>query len=341
MKRNLLKYSAILGVILAHNSAYAGNLFSVTSSGAGESISFILCLNANAALSCQTYTSSGSNLQILAVANHAYPNAGIKVTTNGFEAISGCAPLSNGFCAFPVSNTTPANIGISPPLYGVTGLSGAFENTLFKINPGTAFPAMVMPLTSNGDGSIIASNGATLYHFTYNAMESLDFTTNTTTNIPVSGTSFNEPYGAVWFNSSNAFLIQRRSSQTFMTVTTGGFRSVLASNSRKRGFACYNHNIYGVDQGGGSLSQINPANGAALSTVSLSLPGHTIDNALGLTVNPGTGVFYILLKIDGNDLRTLATVDINTGVCTIIGTIDDGSGLFISSITFHPADSSC
>jgi len=279
----------------------------------------------------------------MTVPNHLYRNAGIRINTPGLVPISGCTPIGNGFCTFTVSNSSAANIEIGnlAKLYGVTGLAGAFENTLYTIDTNTAFPTFVMPLNSNGDGSILGSDGTTLYHWTINLFESMDLQALTTTSIPITGPSFSEPYGAVWFNSTGAFLLQKRSSQQWMTITTGGNTAVLANNSRRRGFACYQHRIYGVEQQGSELNELNPANGAILSTVPLSVPGHTIENALGLTVDPNTGVFYALLKLDSNDIRTLVTLDINTGVGTIIGDIDEGSGIFISSITFHPADSTC
>lgn len=348
MKRNFRKFAVALGFILAQTSVHAGtgNLFNVASGGETSSYNITLCLNASAQVSCQNYPVSGLLLSILTIPIHMYPNAGIRVNTAGFNIESGCTPLANGFCSFPVSNTIPANIVVTPAaiLFAVTGLNGSFENTLFTVNTSNAFPTFVMPLNSGGDGSLIASDGNTLYHFTFNEFESMDLNTLTTTNIPLSGASYSEPYGAVFFNSANAFLVQKRSSREWMSVTTNGVVTFLASThpDRKRGFACYQHNIYGVKfESPFELNQMNPADGSVLSTVPLTVPGHSIDNVLSLTVNPNTGVFYVLVKIDGNDIRTLATINIITGVATVIGDIDDSSGLFVSSIAFHPADASC
>jgi hypothetical protein len=344
MKKNSLKLLAVLGLMFAQTTVQAGNLFNVTPSGDPANISITLCLNALAQISCQNYDVSSLSLAInTVVSNHLYPNAGIRVNTPGYSALSGCSPLNNNFCAFQVSNTSPANIiiGFTTNLYGVTGFSGASTITLFSIDTTTAFPTLVMPLNSVSDGSIIASSGPTLYHFTGGLFESINLSSLSTTTIPMSGPSFNEPYGAVFFNSANAFLIQKRSDEEFMKITTSGVRSLLASNYRKRGFACYQHRIYGVEQDGSELNELDPSNGAVLSTVSLSLPDHTIDNALGLTVNPVTGVFYILLRLDGDNTRTLGTVNINTGEVSIVGTLDNGDGILISSIAFHPADPTC
>ena len=41
-----------------------------------------------------------------------------------------------------------------------------------------------------------------------------------------------------------------------MTVTIGGVRTFLADNTRRRGFACFQHKIYGVEEGGSSLNEL-------------------------------------------------------------------------------------
>jgi hypothetical protein len=345
MKRSLIKFAVALGVVFIQGTANAGtgNLFNVTATGTLGNINMTLCLDATSQLSCQNYTASASDLSITTtIPNHTYPNAGIKVTTPGY-ALSGCTTLSNGFCQFSVSNSTPKNITIGPAtLYGVTGHNGAMQLSLFTVNTSTGFPTFVMPLIEANDGSIIASDGNSLYSFQQTAMQSINLNTLTSTIIPLSGASYSEPFGAVFFKSSNAFLVQKRSSQEFMSVTTGGVVSLIAANTRRRGFACYQHNIYGVKEDSPfELNQINPATGAILSTVTLTLPDHIINNALSLTVDPTTGIFYALLKIDYNNIRTLTTVDISTGVATIVGNIDEGSDIYISSIAFHPADTSC
>ena len=89
--------------------------------------------------------------------------------------------------------------------FGVTGNAGSVENTLYTVSTANGFPTFVMPLNTEGDGSIIASNGVTLFHFTANLFESMDLNALTTTEIPMSGPTFSEPFGAVFYNSANAF----------------------------------------------------------------------------------------------------------------------------------------
>ena len=105
--------------------------------------------------------------------------------------------------------------------------------------------------------------------------------------------------------------------------------------------ACFNHRVYGVDPRDPNLFEINPANGNTLSSTTITLSGFDVEGAVGLTVNPGTGTFYALLKVSGSDPRKLVTIDVTTGVSTLIGDADNGDGLKFSSIAFNPADPNC
>lgn len=49
------------------------------------------------------------------VPNHTYPNAGIKITSSGFNVTSGCTPNSNGYCLFSVSDSAPKTLTIVGP----------------------------------------------------------------------------------------------------------------------------------------------------------------------------------------------------------------------------------
>ena len=95
-------------------TVFAGSLFNVSSNGPAAQISMTLCLNGQGPISCQTYTTSATNLNITtAIPNHTYPNAGIKINTPGYLP-AGCSPNSNGYCLFSVSNTTAAAITATP-----------------------------------------------------------------------------------------------------------------------------------------------------------------------------------------------------------------------------------
>jgi len=63
-------------------------------------------------------TSSTLNITTT-IPNHSYPNAGIKVNTSGFSIQSGCTANANGYCLFPVSDTSSATISMTGPVGGV------------------------------------------------------------------------------------------------------------------------------------------------------------------------------------------------------------------------------
>jgi hypothetical protein len=89
--------------------------------------------------------------------------------------------------------------------------------------------------------------------------------------------------------------------------------------------------VYGVSNGYGTASlnriyQINPANAQLTNIVPITVPGHTVSNALSIAANPLDGSLWTILRttpIGGAPARRLATIDPSTGVATIIGTLSD------------------
>ena len=114
MKRLLIKLMIIFSFMLIQQSTYAGTglLFNVTSSGTPITAKITLCLNGNGPLSCQQYDVSQTILSITPTINRSYPSVGIKVNTPGYTA-TGCTSISNGYCIFSASNTTPATINLN------------------------------------------------------------------------------------------------------------------------------------------------------------------------------------------------------------------------------------
>lgn len=113
MIKRILIFAALL---ICYQTSFAGNFFSVTSTGTARPIAIILCLNGKGPISCQNYTVPALNLTISTTIPHSYPSAGIKILTPGYT-LSGCLPDTNGYCLFPVSNTTTKNIVISNASY--------------------------------------------------------------------------------------------------------------------------------------------------------------------------------------------------------------------------------
>lgn len=108
--------------LISSSSIFAGHLFNVSATGPSGQLSLTLCLNGNAALSCQNYTVSALTLNITTVAaNHTYPAVGIKINTPGFTP-TGCTLNNNGYCLFSVSDKKIASLPIiSQSCQGLAG----------------------------------------------------------------------------------------------------------------------------------------------------------------------------------------------------------------------------
>jgi choline dehydrogenase-like flavoprotein len=145
--------STIILFVTSIDAHAAGLLFNVAASGDAANVDITLCLNAKGPLSCQHYTVSALSLRILATASHAYPGAGIKVNTPFYSIDDvgvSCTMLDNGFCMFPVSNTSPANINIKAPDYLIVGV-------------GTAGAVLAKKLSDDNQTSVVAfHNGPNL-----------------------------------------------------------------------------------------------------------------------------------------------------------------------------------
>lgn len=101
-------------VFFYSQSILAGTFFNVTSSGPSAQLQLSVCLNGAGPLSCQLYTVSGTNLNIISnIPNHTYPNAGIKILTPGYTP-AGCTMNKNGYCLFSVNNTQAVPIPLTP-----------------------------------------------------------------------------------------------------------------------------------------------------------------------------------------------------------------------------------
>lgn len=129
MTRMLILLNILVTLLFSPASvAYGGLLFNVSATGTPGNVNFTLCLNGRGPVSCQNYTVSALSLSIsTTIPNHVYSNAGIKINTPGF-LLTGCTPISNGYCLFTTSNTTPASIGLGITQYELVSVG----------NPGNA-----------------------------------------------------------------------------------------------------------------------------------------------------------------------------------------------------------
>ena len=133
MKRIFITICALFSLLYSQaNFAGPGALFNVATSGTPGNVSIDLCLNGKGPVSCQTYTLTALTLTITTTTpRKTYPYAGIKINTPGFTIANigaTCTPISNGYCLFSVSSTSPI----------VINLVG--KNTL-AITPSTLLPA--------------------------------------------------------------------------------------------------------------------------------------------------------------------------------------------------------
>ncbi|MBL9186095.1 MAG: hypothetical protein JNK23_01320 [Opitutaceae bacterium] len=97
-------------------------------------------------------------------------------------------------------------------------------------------------------------------------------------------------------------------------------------------FAQATPKLYSVDRSSPSLRELNPATGATVSSVTMTLAGETIGGATGLAADPTTGTFYALLRLGtisarNPSARRLVTVNVTTGVATNIGVAGGGGNL--------------
>jgi len=72
-----------------------------------------------------------------------------------------------------------------------------------------------------------------------------------------------------------------------------------------------------------SLWTINSDNFQILKRLSPSMPGFTINGINSIATDPMTGTHYCILKVSGPGNRRLATINIQTGVCSLIGDLGD------------------
>src|SRR5262245_17188284 len=90
--------------------------------------------------------------------------------------------------------------------------------------------------------------------------------------------------------------------------------------------------LYSVSRDDDLLRVINPATGATISSVAITLAGRGVSFANGLAAHPITGELFALLTLDGQTPRQLVIINPNSGVATNVGnTGDQIAGLAFNS----------
>jgi len=121
-----------------------------------------------------------------------------------------------------------SSITFSPSgqLFGVTGNGATVPETLYDIDPSNASKTLLTPLGNGADGEVICYNpdDNMIYHWSGNVTvvyeKILPVAPYTITDIPITGTTSGETFGAAYIGN-NKFLISNISS-SFNIITTNG-----------------------------------------------------------------------------------------------------------------------
>jgi hypothetical protein len=85
--------------------------------------------------------------------------------------------------------------------------------------------------------------------------------------------------------------------------------------------------------GSEGLRIIDPNTFIETNALLIDLPGKTVTGANGIGHNPTNGLYYAIVKVQGQPTRSLVTIDITTGIATEIG----DTGLRLAGIAFTDA----
>ncbi len=108
----------------------------------------------------------------------------------------------------------------------------------------------------------------------------------------------------------------------FSEVSLDGDITLLGSmDHTSNGLAFVGTDLYSGAGFGALLYRIDPTDGSTLSTVNVTEDGSDIDGFNGLATDPTSGLLYAIIRPNGSSTsqRYLATVDVTTGVATVIG----------------------
>lgn len=229
-----------LCALLLNQTAIASNglFFNIAATGSPTNLNATLCLNGNGVISCQNYAISAANLSIkTTLPNHVYTAAGIKMTG---QSLTGCTPISNGYCLFSVSDITSANITINgnvtnPVITASSGLNGTITpNGSVTVNKGGSQLFTATPTANYGvnqwllDGVPVQSGGSTytLSNITSNHTIKVTFAQATlTSNIDPLALSVNCPTATAGCVHTNIALTGKARQ---ITLTNNG--SIAATN---------------------------------------------------------------------------------------------------------------
>jgi len=359
IKRLLMSMGTALLLTLCL-SAFAGTsglLFNVSATGTPAEINITLCLNGQAALSCQNYTAKGLTLAIApAIPNHVYPSVGIKIHTPNYQLAKigiDCTSSSNGYCLFSLSSAqnkvlsilVDGPLSITPASLPAATLDGFLYNQLITASGGLApytyaitagaLPSGLSLNQSTGLLSGIATTNDT-YYFTITATDSLtntgshDYTLVVSGPLPITPTTL--PSARLNAGYNQTVTASGGIAPYTYTISSGALPPGL-SLAQSTGVisgtpttdSTYGFTITAVDSmsNTGALAYTLVVSGP-LSITPSSLPAGTLNTAYTQTVTASGGTAPYTYSISYGSLPTGLSLNSSTGV--ISGTpITDGT----------------
>jgi hypothetical protein len=229
------------------------------------------------------------------------------------------------------------------PLFAISGDGASPASTLFRLDLGSAATTPVVSLGNGNDGEGIAfrPEDQYLYHSSggSDGSEYLERVHPSGlfvgANLAPGDTYGPDPAGEItaiaWYPPLGVFLASDLAFDFYHVTPQGDFHIVGNSGLRMRGLAVVGSRVYAVSPFSHSLYEVDPADGAILATLPLTVDGQgTTGN--GLATSPDTGVVFAIVKnpFAPGEGRLLARLDVATGQATGIGDTD----LKLAGITF-------
>jgi hypothetical protein len=244
-----------------------------------------------------------------------------------------------------ISCFAAAATGQTHPLIGVTGDGASIPESLFLLNQTNASGIFVMGLGNGADGETIAFNpdDDLLYHASGRLQgdrfwESVDVFGETV----VSSGQFTGPevsdenVAMVHDPATGRFLVCDLASNLFDTTLAGAATQIGTLPDILKGLAFADGSLYGAANITSTLYELNPDNGAEISSVAVTLGGNPVTGMNGLATHPGTGALWGIFRVgSGAGVRHLGTVDPATGVVTSVGVLQQN----YAGIAFLPEPS--